>query len=73
MAKSPPQHPMAVAMQWVARIMAAGLMMFLPGLAGQWVDERLGTGFVTLLGFALGLTWSMAYLLAITKPTKKQP
>jgi len=73
MTKSPPQHPMAAAMQWVARIVAAGLMMVLPGLAGQWIDVQLETGFIALLGFALGLTWSMIYLLAVTKSTAKRP
>lgn len=79
MAKSPPQHPMGVAMQWVARIVAAGLMMVLPGLAGQWLDrklgldERLGTGFLVLVGFALGITFSIWYLIAITKPNNNEP
>jgi hypothetical protein len=41
--------------------MAIGLAMFLPGVAGGWLDERLGlrvlgpAGFV--LGFAAGITW----------------
>lgn len=48
-------------MSWASRIMAIGLTMFLPGVAGGWLDTRLGTraigpvGFV--LGFALALTW----------------
>ncbi len=63
---------MAAAMQWVSRIMAAGMMMVLPGLAGQWLDGRLGTGFIVLIGFAVGLTWSIAYLIAITKPKPKR-
>ncbi len=67
MAKSPPQHPMAAAMQWVSRIMVAGLIMVLPGLAGQWLDGRLGTSFIVLVGFAAGIWFSIAYLLAITK------
>lgn len=79
MAKSPPQHPMGIAMQWVARIVAAGLMMVLPGLAGQWLDkklgldERLGAGFLVLVGFALGITFSIWYLIAITKPKSSEP
>jgi hypothetical protein len=71
MAESPPQHPMALAMQWVARITAAGLMMVLPGLAGQWLDGWLGTGALALCGFAVGITVSIAYLVAITKPPLK--
>jgi len=58
---------MAVAMQWVARVFAAAMMMTLPGLAGQWLDKRLGTHFIVLIGFALGLVGSMAYLIAVTR------
>jgi len=72
MTKPPPVHPMAAAMQWVARVMAAGLMMVLPGLAGQWLDGRLETGFLALVGFAVGITVSIAYLIAITKPDSKR-
>jgi hypothetical protein len=64
---------MALAMQWVARITAAGWMMVFPGLAGQWLDGWLGTGVLALFGFAVGIAVSIAYLLAITKPKRKQP
>lgn len=72
MVKPPRLNPMAAGMQWVARIMAAGLMMVLPGLAGQWLDGKLGTGFLVLVGFAFGIAVSIAYLIAITKPKNKQ-
>ncbi|NOY40345.1 MAG: hypothetical protein GXP26_00725 [Planctomycetes bacterium] len=72
MAEPNSPHPMAAAMQWVARIMAAGMMMVLPGLAGQWLDQRLQTSFLVLVGFAVGLTSSMAYLLAITKANNRE-
>jgi hypothetical protein len=48
-------------MVWASRIIAVGLAMFLPAVAGNWIDARLGTGFVGMaglvLGFALGITW----------------
>ncbi len=59
--------PMAAAMEWVARIFAAALMMVLPGLGGQWLDRLWGTGFLGLAGFALGLIGGMMYLIAATK------
>ena len=59
--------PMAAAMQWVGRIFGAALMMCLPGLGGQWLDRRLGTNFIVLVGFAVGLAASMAYLIAATR------
>ena len=58
---------MAAAMEWVARIFAAALMMVLPGLGGQWLDRLWGTGFIGLAGFALGLVGGMMYLIAATK------
>jgi hypothetical protein len=64
------QSPIAAAMQWVARIMGAAAFMVLPGLAGQWVDQKLGTDWIVLLGFAIGISVSLYYLLAITRPTK---
>ena len=60
-------HPMAIAMQWVARVFAATLMMILPGLGGQWLDRRWGTGFLGLAGFVLGLIGGVAYLITVTR------
>jgi hypothetical protein len=63
----PPVTPMAAAMQWVARIFAAALLMFLPGLGGQWLDEKFGTRFIGLAGLVLGVVGGMMYLIAATK------
>lgn len=46
--------PIGEALGWVSRIMAIGLTMFLPGVAGSWLDARLGTSFLGLLGLAAG-------------------
>jgi hypothetical protein len=62
-----PDHPMAVAMQWVARVFAAAVMMSLPGLGGQWLDRQWGTRFIGALGFVFGLVGGVAYLLAVTR------
>jgi hypothetical protein len=44
-----------------SRIIAIGIAMFLPAVAGNWLDSRLGTGVLGMaglvLGFVLGLTW----------------
>lgn len=49
------------ALGWASRIIAAGLVMFLPMVAGGFLDARLGTGFLGPaglgLGFVAGLTW----------------
>ncbi|MDH3719209.1 MAG: AtpZ/AtpI family protein [Planctomycetota bacterium] len=64
----PPEgpSPVAVAVQWVSRITTVALVMVLPGIAGQWLDQRWGTKFLTPLGFVFGLTAGFYYLLAMT-------
>jgi hypothetical protein len=62
-----PAHPMAIAMSWVARVFAAALVMVLPGLGGQWLDQRWGTGFLQATGFAFGLVSGVIYLIAVTR------
>jgi hypothetical protein len=58
---------MAIAMQWVARIFAAAVMMILPGLGGLWLDDRFGVGFIGLIGFGFGLVGGMIYLISATR------
>ena len=65
-----PTHPMGVAMQWVARIFAAAMMMILPGLGGLWLDDRFGVGFIGLIGFGFGLVGGMIYLISATRATE---
>jgi hypothetical protein len=47
--------PVGEAMVWVSRITAIGLTMFLPGVAGGWLDAKLGTRFIGPIGFVAGL------------------
>lgn len=55
------ESPVGEALAWASRIMAIGLAMFLPAVAGGWLDARLGLRFCgpagLVLGFAAGLTW----------------
>jgi hypothetical protein len=55
-------------MEWVSQITTVVAEMVVPGLAGQWLDKRWGTGFLTLLGFALGLSLGIWHLIAMTRP-----
>ena len=64
-----PRNPIGEAFDWAARVMAVSLEMFLPGLAGQWLDRRLGTTFLTLLGFTFGLVAGVWHLLLMTRKT----
>ena len=70
---SNPYAPMAIAMEWAARIMAVALEMVLPGLAGMWLDRKLGTRFLVLVGFAVGLTAGMWHLIRATREMSGGP
>jgi hypothetical protein len=49
------------ALTWASRIIAVGLVMFLPAVAGNWADDRLGTALLgpagLVAGFIIGLAW----------------
>jgi ATP synthase protein I len=64
--------PMALAMEWVSKITTVALEMVLPGIFGQWLDGKWGTGFLGLAGFALGVTVGLWHLLRMTKSTTRQ-
>ena len=74
MNEQPDQRPpLAVAMEWVSRIITVALMMVLPGLAGGWLDKRWGTSFLALIGFAIGVSMGIWHLIVITSPKKGAP
>jgi F0F1-type ATP synthase assembly protein I len=62
----------AKAAEWASRIMTISLEMVLPGVAGYWLDTKLGTQVVFLLvGFALGGYLAFLQLKAIAQSTTK--
>ena len=60
---------MALALSWVARITTVAFEMVLPGAFGFWLDQRLGTAFIGLVGLAFGFVLGMWHLLAMTRST----
>jgi hypothetical protein len=65
--------PIAVAMEWVARIAAVALEMVVPGLAGKWLDDRWKTEpLLTLIGFGLGMAGGIWHLLLMTASAKNK-
>ena len=63
----------AKAALWVSRVTTISLGMVLPGLAGYWLDTKLGTRVVFLLvGFALGGYWAFVQLQAIARRTENR-
>ena len=69
MTDSPKPPPMALAMEWVSRIMAVVVAMVLPGVLGYWLDGKFGTRFLMPIGFAIGMAWGLVYLIALTRRT----
>lgn len=61
----PHPPPIGEAMAWVSRIIAIGLTMFLPGVAGSWLDAQFGTRFIGPAGFALGLGTALLWLIQL--------
>jgi hypothetical protein len=59
---------MAVAYGWVARMTTVVLEMVLPGLGGQWLDSKLGTNYLVMVGFGLGFLVGVFHLLHMVKP-----
>jgi len=68
--RRPSGSPVGEAMVWVSRIIAIGLSMFLPGLAGGWLDARLGLSFLGPLGFVLGFAAGLFQLVAISRRSR---
>jgi hypothetical protein len=60
--------PLLAAQEWITQITTVVAEMVLPGLAGDWLDHRWGTKFLTLVGFALGLTVGIWHLIVMTRP-----
>jgi hypothetical protein len=64
----------AKAAEWVSRVTTISLEMVLPGLAGYWLDTKLGTRVLFLLvGFAVGGYLAFLQLQAIARRTKNRP
>jgi len=58
----------SVAYAWATRVMVIAAEMVVPGLAGLWIDQKIGSVVVfALLGFAFGITVSIMHLIRMTK------
>jgi hypothetical protein len=54
------------AFSWASRIIAVGLVMFMPAVAGGWLDVRLGTGWLGPVGLIAGFVAGLAWLVRMT-------
>ncbi len=65
--QSDQRSPMAVAYEWASRIIAVSIEMVVPGLAGYWLDRRIGlTPLFTVTGFGMGLVLGMWHLIRMS-------
>jgi len=55
------------ALTWASRIIAVGLVMFLPAVAGNWADARFGTAFLGPTGLVVGFVVGLAWLVRLGK------
>ena len=62
--------PVGEALVWSSRITAIGLAMFLPGVAGGWLDERLGLRVLGPAGFMVGFAAALYWLTGIAARPK---
>ncbi len=51
----------------VSRTIAVVILMLIPGIAGSYLDKWLGTRFLVLLGFAIGIGIAIFGLLYIAR------
>lgn len=65
--------PIAAAIAWVSRITTIALAMVVPGVAGGWLDKRLGTSWIAAVGLAIGLAGGLAMLVNLTKNSSRRP
>ncbi len=51
----------------VSRAMAVMILMLIPGIVGSYLDKRLGTQFLVVIGFALGIGIAIYGLLYVAR------
>jgi F0F1-type ATP synthase assembly protein I len=51
----------------LSRALAVMVLMFLPGVAGHYLDQWLGTTFLVMIGFILGICIAILGLLYVAK------
>ncbi len=59
-------------MNWASRLIAVGLVMFLPAVGGGWVDDRLGTSWVAPAGLVVGFVAGLGWLVGLTRPGEQR-
>ena len=67
MAQDPGSSPTGEAFTWAARLIAVGLVMFLPAVGGRRLDALAGTAWMGPAGLVLGFVAGLAWLVRIAR------
>jgi len=66
MPREKPGSTFGDALSWASQIIAVGVAMFVPAVAGGWLDSRLGTAVLGPVGLVLGFAAGLAWLVRLT-------
>lgn len=72
MVRIPAKAPIGEALTWASRIIAAGVAMFLPTVAGAWADDRLGTRFLAPVGLVVGFITGLGWIVRMAARAKQR-
>ena len=65
------------AIEWFSRTITILIVMIGPGLAGNWLDQRLNTQYLSAIGIFLGLSLGTFILVLLAKnltpPARGEP
>ena len=64
--------PIALAMEWVAKITTVACEMFLPAVGGRYLDSYLGTKHWIVVGLVAGFVVGMWHLLQMTRSPNRR-
>jgi hypothetical protein len=64
---------MATGIQWVAKITTVALEMVVPAVVGIWLDQKLHTHFLGLIGIGFSVPLGIWHLVRMTKRERHMP
>lgn len=67
----------AEGIEWLSRTVTILIIMVGPGLVGRWLDQKLGSNYLALVGLGIGLTLGTYILILLAKhltpPARGEP
>lgn len=72
MPSKPRRSSVGEAFSWASRIMAVGVAMFLPAVAGSWLDARLKTNVFGLVGLVIGFVAGLIWLIRMASGRQRR-